>query len=80
MWYIMTRYSFDPTKPIHGPFKTEEQAWARVEQMADEECRIDMEENGWETEIKKNRTCNEIVIKNFFPSGTDVTEFFLFEI
>lgn len=80
MWYAMTKHSFDPTKSVHGPFKTEDAAWAYIERDADEEYRIDTEENGWETEIKKNRTCNEITIKNFFPSGTDVTEFFLFEI
>lgn len=81
MWYRMTRYSFSPEKPICGPFKTEEEAWEYIEKMADEEHRIDIEENKWCSDIKKNKTCNEIVIKNFFASGmVDVTEFFIFEI
>lgn len=81
MWYGMTRYSFDPEKPICGPFKTEEEAWEYIEKMADEEYRIDVEENGYCSDIKQNKTCNEIVIKNFFASGMiDVTEFFIFEI
>lgn len=80
MWYCMTKYSFDADKPVFGPFNTAEDAWTYIEKQADEEFRIDMEENGWKTEIVKNKTCGEIVIKNFFVSGTDITEFFIFEI
>ena len=80
MWYGMTKYSFDSDKPICGPFKTEEEAWEYIEKMADEEYRIDTEENGWNAKITKNKTCNEITIKDFFSAGIDVTEFFIFEI
>lgn len=80
MWYTITKYSFDNDKIVHGPFKTEKEAWNNMEKRADEEHRIDTEENEWDTEINKNEEIGEIVIKNFFPSGTDVTEFFLFEI
>lgn len=79
MYYYMIKYSFDADKPVIGPFKTEEETWASMEHLADEEHRIDSEENGWSTEIIKNKTCGEIKITNFFTSGTDVTEFFLFE-
>ena len=51
-----------------------------MEAAADEEHRIDTEENAWSTEIVKDKICGEITIKNFFTAGTDVTEFFLFEI
>lgn len=80
MWYYMTKYSFDPEKEVTGPFETEEEAWIKMETDANEEHRIDTEENAWSTEIIKNKTCGEITIKNFFTAGTDVTEFFLFEI
>mgnify|MGYP003551086000 CR=1 FL=1 len=28
MFYYLVRYSFDPFKPVFGPFKTESEAWA----------------------------------------------------
>ena len=87
MWYYMTKYSFDPEKNVVGPFGTEKEAWSEMEKCANEEYRIDTEENcwnekenGWSTEIVRNETCGEITIKNFFISGVDVTEFFIFEI
>ena len=81
MWYGMTKYSFDSEKPICGPFKTEAEAWEYIEKMADEEYRIDVEESEWCSDIKKDKTCGEIVIKNFFTSGdVDVTEFLIFEV
>ena len=80
MWYIVTKYSFDSTKIVHGPFKTQEDAWERMERSADKEYRIDTEENEWDTLITKNKEFGEITIKNFFTSETDVTEFFLIEI
>lgn len=80
MWYGMTKYSFDSDKPVCGPFETAMEAWKYIEKMADEEYRIDVEENEWCSDIKKDKTCGEIVIKNFFASGDDVTEFFIFEI
>lgn len=80
MWYGMTKYSFDSDKPVCGPFKTAVEAWNYIEKLADEEYRIDVEENEWHSDIKKNKTCGEIVITNFFASGDDVTEFFIFEI
>ena len=80
MWYYITKYSFDPSKPVFGPWKSEEDAWEDMERMADKEYRIDTDENGWRTRIIKNKECGEIVIKNFFTNHTDVTEFFLFEI
>ena len=80
MWYYLTKYSFDPSKPVSGPFNTEEEAWDKMEKDAEEEYRIDTEENGWRSRIIKDKTCGEITIKNFFTTETDVTEFFLFEI
>ena len=80
MWYGMTTYSFDADKPVNGPFKTEKEAWEFIESQADEEYKIDTEENGWSSQITKNKNCNEIIIENFFICGTDVTKFFIFEI
>lgn len=80
MWYGIVKYSFDADKPIYGPFETEDDAWNFIETQVDEEYRIDTEENGWDSKITKNKTCNEITIENIFTSETDVTEFFIFEI
>lgn len=80
MFYVVTKYSFDPDKPVAGPFQSEDAAWAYAERIADEEYRIDTEENDWATDIKKYEAIGEIVIKNFFASHVDVTEFFLIEI
>ena len=80
MWYYMTKYSFDPEKYVAGPFDTEKEAWSEMEKCANEEYRIDTDENGWNTKIIRDKTCGEITIKNFFTAVTDVTEFFIFEI
>lgn len=29
MWYYMTKYSFDASKPVVGPFATEEEAYEK---------------------------------------------------
>lgn len=80
MWYALTRYSFDSEKPIAGPFKTEEEAWDFIESQADEEYRIDTEENGWETRMFKDKENGEITLIDYFVSHKDTTEFFIFEI
>lgn len=79
MWYYMTKYSFDPSKPVIGPFNTEEEAWADMHEIAMKEYEHDIN-NGFKTKIIKDKECGEITIKNFFTCYTDVTEFFLFDI
>ena len=79
MWYYMTKYSFDPSKPIIGPFDTEDEAWKDMREVATHEYETDLD-NGWNTKIIEDKECGEITIKNLFSAGTDVTEFFLFEI
>lgn len=80
MWYAMTKFSFDPTKNIFGPFETEDEAWDYIDKMADEEYEIDVEENGWDADIEKDKDAGEIIIKDYFDYGTDVMELFIFEI
>lgn len=80
MWYHVTKYSFDPTKPVGGPFATEEEAWADMEAMMDEEYRIDTEENEWRSYIEKNREAGEIKLLTIFDWEDNVTECFIFEI
>lgn len=80
MWYYLTKYSFDADKPVTGPFPSEEDGWAAMMAAARQEYKIDTEENGWRTRLIENKECGEIIIKNFFTTGTDVTEFILFEI
>jgi hypothetical protein len=81
MWYVLTKYSFDAEKIVHGPFKTENEAWKQAEHQADEEYRIDTEECGWHTEMVKIKDANEIIITNHLSyDRTDTTEFIVFEI
>lgn len=79
MWYAMTKFSFDPEKSIFGPFKTEDEAWDYIDKMADNEYQHDVEENGWDADIEKDKDAGEIVIKDYFDHGTDVMELFIFE-
>lgn len=80
MWYFMIKYSFDSTKPIVGPFKTEEEAYAEMQKSAQKEYDIDVKENEWDTEIYVDSEVGEITIVNYFGTNKDVTEFFTFEI
>lgn len=80
MWYYMTKYSFDPTKLVKGPFTTEEEAYKKMKLDAYEEYRIDTEENDWNTEIYPDEENGEITLVNYFDTHKDVTEFFIFEI
>ena len=80
MYYYVTKYSFDPDKPVCGPFKTESDAWKAMEAHANEECRIDTEENQWDAHIFKDRENGEITLVDYFVSHKDTTEFFIIEI
>ena len=80
MWYHVTKYSFDPTKPACGPFTTSEDAWNDMETMMDEEYRIAMEENGWRAYISKDKESGEIKITEIFDHEDNVTECFIFEL
>lgn len=84
MWYFMIKYSFDSTKPIVGPFKTEEEAYEAMNESAQKEYEIDVNENScgneWETELYVDSEAGEITITNNFGTHKDVTEFFTFKI
>ena len=80
MYYYLTKYSFDPEKVVHGPFTTEEEAWATMEADANEQYRIDTEENQWDARLFKHKDNGEITLIDYFVAHKDVTEFFIFEI
>lgn len=80
MWYYMTKYSFESTKEVFGPFKTEEEAYRKMRENAYNEYRIDVNENEWNTDIYEDEDSKEITIVNHFSSDDDITEFFIFEI
>ena len=80
MWYHVTKYSFDQTKPVCGPFTTSEDAWNDMEAMMDEEYRIAMEENEWRSYISKDKESGEIKITEIFDHEDNVTECFIFEL
>ena len=80
MWYYMTKYSFDSSKPVFGPFETEEEAYEKMSVDAQKEYDIDVNENEWETDIYVDSEAGEITITNYFDKDKDITEFFTFEI
>ena len=80
MWYYMMKYSFDSSKPVFGPFETEDEAYEKMSVDAKNEYDIDTNENGWETEIHVDSEAGEITITNYFEEYKDITEFFTFEI
>lgn len=80
MWYYMIKYSFDSTKVVKGPFKTEKEAYQEMQRCADEEYYICTEENGWDSEIYRRKDAGEITIINYLDVDMDVTEFFVFKI
>ena len=80
MWYYMTKYSFDSSKPVFGPFKTEEEAYEKMSADAQKEYYIDVNENEYETEIYVDSEAGEITITCYFGEDKDITEFFTFEI
>lgn len=80
MWYYMTKYSFDSSKPVVGPFQTEAEAYEKMQIAAQKEYDIDVNENEWDTEISVDSEAGEITLVNYFDTDKDVTEFFTFEI
>jgi hypothetical protein len=80
MWYYITTYSFDAHKQANGPFNNKEEAWIAMLNDAQEEYRIDKEENKYLTQLIKNKDYGEITLLNLFTHGTNVTKFLLFEI
>lgn len=77
MYYYLTTYSFDDEKSLHGPFSSYEAAWEAVSEAADEEYRIDTEENGYDTQIDKQYDEGKIVLLNRFDDQDDKTEWFI---
>jgi hypothetical protein len=79
MFYGMTKFSFDPSKNVFGPFDSFEEAWDYINKMADEEYDRDVSENSLETKIEKDEDAGEITITNFHSWGNDVMELFVFD-
>lgn len=80
MFYYVVFYSFDSDRQCIGPFSTEKEAWAAMEEDADSEYMIDKHENGWDAEVVKDRQSGEIVVRNNFYDRLDVTTWFIIEI
>ena len=80
MWYYMTKYSFDSSKPVVGLFTTKKEAYEKMLVVAQKEYDIDVNENEWETELYVDSGAGEITITNYFNDSKDITEFFIFEI
>lgn len=71
MYYYMTEYSFDSDRPVQGPFSSYEECWEKMEKEAENELRIDEEENGFNSEMEKNVEDGTIIIKNHFMDFDD---------
>lgn len=76
-FYYVTIYSFAAEKPVAGPFLSEIDAWNAMKSVAEEEYRIDTEENGYEDRYTEDRDSGEITLTTIFPTHTDVTHFFI---
>ena len=79
MFYYLVRYSFDATKPVFGPFKTESEAWEAALVDARKEFKIDEEENEWNCDMSEYEDFGEIVLTNHFTDRDDTTEWLVFE-
>ena len=79
MWYYLVRYSFDATKPVFGPFKTESEAWEAALADARKEFKIDEEENEWNCDITEYEDIGAIVLTDQFTDREDTTEWLVFE-
>lgn len=80
MWYYLVRYSFDPTKPVFGPFDAEEDAWNAALADAQKEFNIDKNENGYDTEMATYEDYGEITLVNHFTNYSHTTEWLIFEL
>ncbi len=77
-FYTVT-YSFDSERHAVGPFQTWDEAWAAMLRDAQNEERIDREENGWATCLRDNEDTGEITLTNSFADHEDVTTWLLFD-
>ncbi len=81
MFYYLTRYSFDMSKPVTGPFASKEMAWAAMKADAENEYDIAVHENEWAATLSKDFDSNEIVLSESFEnSEADTITWLLFEI
>ena len=80
MWYYLVRYSFDPTKPVFGPFETETEAWEAALANARKEYKIDTEEDECNCDMSEYDDFGEIVLVNHFTDRDDTTEWLVFEL
>lgn len=79
MYYYLTTFNFDDEKSLYGPFSCYEAAWKAINEAADEEYRIDTEENGYDTQIDKQYEEGKIVLLNHFDDRDDKTEWFIID-
>mgnify|MGYP003305359129 CR=1 FL=1 len=80
MWYYLVRYSLDATKPVFGPFDTEEDAWKAALTDAQKEFDIDQNENEYDSDMSEYEEYGEIVLVNHFTDRDDTTEWIIFEL
>ena len=79
MFYYLVRYSFDSSKPVFGPFKTEAEAWNAALADAKNECRISKEEDKRDCDMMEYEDFGEIVLVDHFTDRDDTTEYIVFE-
>lgn len=80
MFYYLVRYSFDPTKPVFGPFETEFDAWEVALADARKEFKIAEEENEYDCDMTEYEDFGEIVLTDHFIDRDDTTEWLVFEL
>lgn len=76
-FYTVT-YSFDADRQAVGPFPTWESAWAAMLKDAENEERIDREENGWDALLCADEDTGEATLTVKFLDREDTTTWLLF--
>lgn len=81
MLFFVATYSFDSDRPVWGPFKDSTSCWEAMKKNAEEEFRIDTEENGWVTEPLRMQEDEGIIeLRNAFSDHEDVTTWSMIDV
>lgn len=73
MYYYLTTYSFDSSRLVQGPFGDFNACWEAMLKDAKNEYRIDVEENGFTSELRKDRDAGVINLVNLVDDTDDNT-------
>lgn len=73
MYYCVTTYSFDNDRPVQGPFDNFDACWDAMLKDAKNELRIDVEENGFTSELREDYDAGVINLVRLVDDTDDDT-------